>query len=185
MPDKIPDIRPSESPSETTIAASQPWKAGVIKLSDKVPRRADPPVCRARTMIPFSFAPKSERQYVQAPGQHRYRQHKSLGRSTDCKDQSFAVIRKICACDVLIHCYFNASLCAKCICNVYISTLSNTGQDSRSRAHTCSLISVSSVAAPAAAVVSAEAAAVVSAAAAVVVVLEAPEPQAAKDNVKH
>lgn len=56
MPDKIPDIRPSESPSETTIAASQPWKAGVIKLSDKVPRRADPPVCRARTMMPFSFA---------------------------------------------------------------------------------------------------------------------------------
>lgn len=45
------------------------------------------------------------------------------------------------------------------------------------------LISVSSVAAPAA-VVSVEAAAVVSAAAAVVVVLEAPEPQAAKDNVK-
>ena len=46
------------------------------------------------------------------------------------------------------------------------------------------LISVSSVAAPATAVVSVEAAAVVSAAAAVVVVLEAPEPQAAKDNVK-
>ena len=50
--------------------------------------------------------------------------------------------------------------------------------------HIPALISVSSVAAPAAAVVSAEAAAVVSAAAAVVVVLEAPEPQAAKDNVK-
>ena len=66
---------------------------------------------------------------------------KSLGRSTDCKDQSFAVIWKICACDVLIHCYFNASLCAKCICNVYISTLSNTGQDSRSRAHTCADLS--------------------------------------------
>lgn len=126
---KIPDIRPSESPSETTIAASQPWKAGVIKLSDKVPRRADPPSVQSKNNDAFFLC--SGNQSVSTckllvsidTGST-----KSLGRSTDCKDQSFAVIWKICACDVLIHCYFNASLCAKCICNVYISTLSNTGQ---------------------------------------------------------